>query len=130
MGTYPLFLFSTHEIVMLPEEWLDRCMYELAQKLTTLVEPARVFSIFGQERAIQMLCHHWSALTGFRPVPQPYYEASSSYCTPETFVPGRSTPDAGHVMRKAVSSDLEEVARLCQEFAEDSVAAVVLRLSE
>jgi hypothetical protein len=119
MGTYPLFLFSTHEIVTLPEQWLDQCMRQLAQRLMTLVDPARVFSIFGQERAVQMLCRHWSDLTGFHPASQPYYEASSTYCSPETFV---STPKAGHVMRKAVLSDLDQVARLCQEFAEDSVS--------
>ena len=121
MGTYPLFLFSTHEIVTLPEQWLDQYMHQLAQKLMTLVDPARVFSIFGQERAVQMLCRHWSSLTGFRPVPQPYYEASSTYCTPETFIATRPAPEAGHVMRKAVPPDLDEVARLCQEFGEDSV---------
>ena len=122
MGTYPLFLFSTHDIVTLPEQWLDQYMHQLAQKLMTLVDPARVFSIFGQERAVQMLCSHWSNLTGFRPGSQPYYEASSTYCTPETFASSRSTPEAGHVMRKAVPSDLDQVARLCQEFAEDSVS--------
>ena len=122
MGTYPLFLFSTHDIVTPPEQWLDQYMHQLAQKLTTLVDPARVFSIFGQERAVQMLCSHWSNLTGFHPVSQPYYEASSTYCTPESFVSSRSTPEAGHVMRKAVPSDLDQVARLCQEFAEDSVS--------
>ena len=121
MGTYPLFLFSTHEIVTLPEQWLDQYMHQLAQKLMTLVDPARVFSIFGQERAVQMLCRHWSNLTGFRPVSQPYYEASSTYCTPETFISTRPTPEAGHVMRRAVPSDLDQVARLCWEFAEDSV---------
>jgi len=123
MGTYPLFLFSTHEIVTLPEQWLDQCMHQLAQKLMTLVDPARVFSIFGQERAVQMLCRHWSNLTGFRPVSQPYYEASSTYCTPETFVPTRPALEAGHVMRKAVQSDVDQVAGLCQEFAEDSVSS-------
>jgi len=122
MGTYPLFLFSTHEIVTLPEQWLDQCMHQLAQKLVTLVDPARVFSFFGQERAVQMFCGHWSNLTGFRPVSQPYYEASSTYCTPETFASSRPEPEAGHVMRKAVPSDLDQVARLCQEFADDSVS--------
>ena len=129
MGTYPLFLFSTHDIVSPPEQWLDQYMHQLAQKLMTLVDPARVFSIFGQERAVQMLCSHWSTMTGFHPVSQPYYEASSTYCTPETFVPSRSTPEPGHVMRKAVPSDLDQVARLCQEFAEDSVSRHYSRLS-
>jgi hypothetical protein len=122
MGTYPLFLFSTHEIITLPEQWLDQCMHQMAHKLMTLVDPARVFSIFGQERAVQMLCRHWSSLTGFRPVSQPYYEASSTFCTPETFVSSRSVPEAGHVVRKAVPSDVDQVSRLCQEFAEDSVS--------
>jgi hypothetical protein len=124
MGTYPLFLFSTHEIVTLPEQWLDQYMHQLAQKLMTHVDPARVFSIFGQERAVQMLCRHWSNLTGFRPVSQPYYEASSTYCTPETFISTRPALEAGHVMRKAVPPDLDEVARLCQEFGEDSVSKI------
>lgn len=128
LGTYPLFLFSTHDVDTLDEQWLEDRMSTLSQKLLDIVDPARVFSIFGQERAVAVLTRHWSALTGFRIVREPYYEASSTYCTRETFIPSQSTLPEGHVLRPAAMADAEEVARLGQEFAEDSVSTNMLQL--
>jgi len=95
-------------------------MDSLALKLSNLVDPTRVFSIFGQEKPTQALCHHWSRHTGANIVSQPYYEASSSYCTKNTFVKKEIILAPGHEMRLAKQSDVYSVAQLCREFADDS----------
>jgi len=120
LGTYPLFLVLSSDIPTLSDAWIDSQMNKLARKLREIVSTARVFSIFGQEKPTLALCRHWSTITGARIVLEPYYEASSSYCTQKTFVKKDSRLPQGHEMRLARQSDLHSIAQLCQEFAADS----------
>lgn len=122
LGTYPLFLVFTRDIPSLSDDWIDSQMKELARQLSNLVAPTRVFSIFGQEKPTLALCRHWSNTSGARIVLEPYYEASSSYCTQKTFVKKQEHLPQGHEMRLSRPSDLAAVAQLCQEFAADSVS--------
>jgi len=123
LGTYPLFLVFLRPLPSLPPSTLDLQMTLLAEQLTMLLEPSRVFSIYGQEAPVRALATRWSALTGAKQVLEPYYEASSSYCTKETLVvkTKASMLPAGHEMRMARAEDVHAVAQLCQEFAADSV---------
>lgn len=134
LGTYPLFLVLSRDIPSLSDAWIDAQMDSLALKLSNLVDPTRVFSIFGQEKPTQALCHHWSRHTGANILSQPYYEASSSYCTKNTFVKKEIVLGPGHEMRLAKQSDAHSVAQLCREFADDSVcpllSATYFRLME
>lgn len=122
LGTYPLFLVFSRDIPTLSDAWIDSQMNQLALKLSDLVPTTRVFSIFGQEKPTLALCRHWSAITGARIVLEPYYEASSSYCTQKTLVKKDLRLSQGHEMRLARQSDLHSIAQLCQEFALDSVS--------
>ncbi|CCA68023.1 hypothetical protein PIIN_01890 [Serendipita indica DSM 11827] len=123
MGTYPLFLvyLRPYAASKLPTATLSAHMHLLAQHLTNLLPPTRVFSIFGQKRPTELLCAHWERLVSMKRVQEPYYSASSSYCTRQTLSNrGRSPLPAGHQMRLATMHDAQAVARLCAEFAEDS----------
>jgi hypothetical protein len=122
LGTYPLFLILSSDIPSLSDAWIDSQMNKLALKLCNLVPTTRVFSIFGQEKPALALCRHWSTITGSRILLEPYYEASSSYCTQKTFVKKDLRLSHGHEMRLARQSDLHSIAQLCQEFALDSVS--------
>lgn len=121
LGTYPLFLVFLHDIPSFSKQAIDSEMNILAQYLSNTVDPRRVFSIFGQEAPVQALSKWWSEYTGHSIVPEPYYEASSSYCTRSTIVNKKedSLPQ-GHEMRLAGQSDLPAVSQLCQEFAAES----------
>lgn len=121
LGTYPLFIVFLRDIFTLSDDWIENNMFQLANQLSSQVDPTRVFSIFGQEKATLALSRHWSAITGAPIVPEPYYEASSSYCTSQTLIKCHGNLPIGHEMRGAHAGDVESIARLCQEFAADSV---------
>lgn len=123
LGTYPLFVVFLRPLSTLPGSYINAQMSLLAQELCNIVEPTRVFSIFGQEAPIKALAGHWTTLTGVKQILEPYYEASSSYCTKETLVikdEDSALLPVGHEMRLATAEDANAVAQLCQEFAEDS----------
>lgn len=121
LGTYPIFIVLSRDLPSLKDAWIEDQMCRLADKLASLVPRERVFSIFGQEKPTLALCRHWSNVTGARVVSQPYYEASSSYCTSTTLVKKDARLPPGHEMRLARQGDVRDVAQLCQEFAADSV---------
>lgn len=130
LGAYPLFLVCLRDVSSLSESWIEQNMLELAHQIANLVDPERVFSIYGQERLSLSLCRHWSNLTGNSIVPEPYYEASSSYCTPSTLVKSPLSLPRGHEMRAARNEDLQGIARLCREFADDSVGLPSFRYED
>ncbi|CAG8769865.1 4387_t:CDS:2, partial [Acaulospora colombiana] len=107
-------------IPSLSKQTIDSEMNTLAQYLSNTVDPRRVFSVFGQEAPVQALSKYWSEYTGHSIVPEPYYEASSSYCTRNTIVSKPESLPSGHEMRLAGQSDLPAVSQLCQEFAAES----------
>lgn len=120
LGTYPIFFVILRDLPTISDASLNQQMRELARQLAAQTDPTRVFSIFGQERSTVVLCRHWSDLTGARLVTEPYYAASSSYCTRATLVKRDHGMPAGHEMRLARQADVQAIATLCQEFAEDS----------
>lgn len=125
LGTYPLFLVFLRPLPSVSPTQLSIQMNQLAQHLTRTVPPTRVFSLFGQEAPIRALAAHWTSLTGVKQVLEPYYEASSSYCTKQTLVKGKDGPlPIGHEMRVARPEDVTSIAQLCQEFAADSVRLI------
>jgi hypothetical protein len=121
LGTYPIFLVVLRDLPSIPDTSLDPQMRELARFLASKTDLSRVFSIYGQERPTLFLSRYWSDLTGARLISEPYYAASSSYCTRATLMKRDHSVPSGHEMRLARQTDLEAVARLCQEFADDSV---------
>ncbi|KAH9929661.1 uncharacterized protein B0H18DRAFT_995581 [Fomitopsis serialis] len=52
---------------------------------------------------------------------EPLYAAHFSYCEPSIYQASNAQLPQGHALRKAKPRDLEAVARLCKEFADDSV---------
>jgi len=127
LGTYPLFLVYLRPLSTIQPAQLTSQMSLLAHHLANIVPPTRVFSFFGQEAPIRALSAHWTSTTGFKQVLDPYYEASSSYCTKQTLVKrsiDSSLLPPGHEMRVARAEDTHAIAQLCQEFAEDSVRLI------
>lgn len=121
LGEYPIFIYSHHAASSLTDAFVQPRIQVLARALSGQVPPTRVFSIFGLKSVTDAFVGEWTALTGVAPIlDDPYYFATSSFCTRETFKGARQTPDPGHAMRRATMDDLEECATLCREFADTS----------
>jgi len=121
LGDYPIFLWTPNRRNLNSAEWLNPRMNQLAEYLQSCVKPERVFSVFGMTPLVKTFARCWSRLTGFQVEPEPFYAANFSYCNSHTFVNVRSPLPSGHALRKANMRDLEQVAQLCKEFADDSV---------
>ncbi|CCM03757.1 uncharacterized protein FIBRA_05903 [Fibroporia radiculosa] len=121
LGEYPIFLWTPHRVGTLSSEWLLSRTQHLADHLRLCVPPERVFSVFGMTPLVKTFARYWSALTGFAIEPEPFYAAFFSYCTADSFEPSDVPIPHNHVLRRATTHDLEPVARLCKEFADDSV---------
>ena len=121
LGDYPIFIYCNHPASSLTEAFVRPRVQALARALSGQVPPTRVFSIFGLKSVTDAFVGEWTALTGVAPIlDDPYYFATSSFCTRETFKSARQAPEPGHVMRRATIDDLEECATLCREFADTS----------
>ncbi|KDQ18263.1 hypothetical protein BOTBODRAFT_104610 [Botryobasidium botryosum FD-172 SS1] len=120
LGTYPLFFFSTRDDRDITTPYLSPRLSQLACQLKDCAPPQRAFSIFGPEQVIREFVAHWSALTGFIPMPNEYYAAHLSFCTRETLTPPAKPLPSGHIMRLAQDRDAQRAAILCGEFASDS----------
>lgn len=121
LGSYPIFLYCNHDATTLTSDFLQPRMDALVQTLRTQTPPSRVFSVFSISAVTKAFTAEWSAQTGIQIVNEdPWYEATSSYCTLSTFKGARRPSSPNHVLRLATLDDLDQCAMLCQEFAATS----------
>ena len=126
LGDYPIFLWTPHRASAASSAWLAPRIQQLADHLHSCIPPERVFSVFGMTSLVKSFARIWTQMTGFVIEAEPFYAALFSYCTAETLREGDTALPEGHRLRKAVMADLEPVAQLCKEFADDSVSAAVV----
>jgi predicted GNAT family acetyltransferase len=121
LGDYPIFIYCNYSASSLADAFVRPRVQALALALSGQVPPTRVFSIFSLKSVTDVFVREWTALTGATPIlDDPYYFATSSFCSHETFKGARQASDPSHVMRRATMDDLEECATLCREFADTS----------
>jgi len=60
-------------------------------------------------------------LFGIPTEPQPLYAAYYTFCSPQSFRASDHEVPAGHSIRSATTSDVDSVAQLCKEFADETV---------
>ena len=121
LGDYPIFIYSQHPASSLTDAFVQPRTQALARALSGQVPPTRVFSVFALKSITDAFVGEWTALTGVAPIlDDPYYFATSSFCTRETFKRARQAPEPGHAIKRATMDDLEECATLCREFADTS----------
>ena len=134
LGPYPVFIYAhrpnwqSSSSSCTSRAHLNTGISTLAKTLHGLVPPARVFSIFSLTPVTHAFATEWTTLIkGIYPVTtNPWYAATSSYCTVETIRRSTTTTtiaanDGGipseHVMRRATMDDLDQCAALCEVFA-------------
>ncbi|KIJ66205.1 hypothetical protein HYDPIDRAFT_86264 [Hydnomerulius pinastri MD-312] len=117
----PVFLWTSQPLASASSQWLASRIRALVERLDACVPPTRVFSVFGMTRLVKAFHGEWSNLTGFQVGPQPFYAAYFTYCTDETFIGSSFVLPAGDFIRRATHSDIDGVAQLCKEFADDSI---------
>ncbi|KAJ7496685.1 hypothetical protein FB451DRAFT_1208378 [Mycena latifolia] len=122
IGTYPVFVFTTHPIHHLTPDFLLPRLIRLAEALRDAVPVKRAYSFFAPDIVTKMLVEIWCSLTGVQGYREPYYHAKLTYCTKRSFINRQMTtfPGLMYELRPAVESDLEGVASLCYQFAADS----------
>ncbi|KAI0348295.1 hypothetical protein BDW22DRAFT_72055 [Trametopsis cervina] len=121
LGNYPIFLWTPRRQDELTSSWLNMRISQLVDHLRACVPSERVFSVFGMTPLVKSFSRRWSQLTGHMVEPEPFYAAYFSFCTAKTFKPSNLPLPAGHRLRRAGIADLDQVAQLCKEFADDSV---------
>jgi len=120
LGNYPIFLWTPHSASSLSNAWLAPRITELVDYMFTYVPPERIFSVFGMSALAKMFARHWSEVTGFRIEDEPFYSAYFTFCTPLTFQDSLDHLPTGHTLRRATYADINGVAQLCKQFADDS----------
>ncbi|EGN97165.1 hypothetical protein SERLA73DRAFT_161345 [Serpula lacrymans var. lacrymans S7.3] len=121
LGDYPVFLWTPYTSSSKSATWLVPRITALIHHLLTRVHPERVFSVFGLTSLVKTFAKHWSDITGFVVEPEPFYAAYFTFCTPDTFQESAYQLSKGHVLRRATLADVDSVAQLCKEFADDSI---------
>lgn len=121
LGEYPIFLWTPHHPSTLTSEWLIPRITQLVGHLRSCVPPERVYSVFGMTPLVKAFARQWTDVTGFAVEPEPFYAAYFSFCTRHIFQGSAAELPEGHVLRRATLHDLEPVAQLCKEFADDTV---------
>jgi hypothetical protein len=125
MGTYPIFIFTTHKYSDLNSTYLIPRLQFLAEVLHETVPVERVYSVFAPEIIATLFVDIWTNITGIeRHMPDPYYYAAKiSFCSRRTLSRRQATQDAAFSMRPARMEDREQVADLCFDFAQTCVSA-------
>jgi len=124
-GGYPIFIFTP-----IPTQYIERertilllGLNSIVRELLDRVDKKRVYSVFALEKLSRTFASLWTEATRIPVLRDPYYEAKISFLTAQTFrrndppLPPNETCN----LRPAVRGDREQVARLCYEFAADSV---------
>ncbi|KAG6380948.1 hypothetical protein JVT61DRAFT_5341 [Boletus reticuloceps] len=117
----PVFLWATQHKMLSSPQWLAPRVSALADRLASCVPPTRVFSVFGMTALVKAFSRCWTSLTGFEVEPDPFYLAYFTCCTKETLTESKADLPFGHVIRRGVISDVEDIARLGKGFADDSI---------
>ncbi|SRR6266404_4029994 len=119
LGDYPIFLWTPKTPTS--PSWLAPRVELLAEHLRDIVPPRRVFSVFGMTPLVKSFTRYWSDLVNCPIEPEPFYAASYTYCNLDTFKEEFEPLPSGDNIRRARVEDIPGVARLCKEFADDSV---------
>ncbi|KAJ7125302.1 hypothetical protein C8R44DRAFT_782835 [Mycena epipterygia] len=129
IGTYPVFIFTTHPLRHLTSDFLFPRLIRLAEALRAAVPVPRVYSFFAPDVITKQFVEIWCSLTGVQGYHEPYYHAKLTYCTKRSFVNREMTTFPGLIyeLRPAVEHDLQAVASLCFQFAADSDPFVLTR---
>ncbi|KAG2341608.1 hypothetical protein BDR05DRAFT_964993 [Suillus weaverae] len=122
LGKYPLFIVPIAPIKLTPE-LLQGPMEAFCEVLLNEVDVRRqrVFSVFSVEPVTKAFASAWEKIADIKCMNEPYYDAIFSMCTSETLV--RNGPQSEDVILEphpAVPQDLNEIAKLCREFASTS----------
>lgn len=117
----PVFLWATQLRMLSSPQWLAPRVATLADHLASYVPPTRVFSVFGMAALVKAFSKYWTGLTGFQVEPHPFYSAYLTHCTKKTLTDSMANLPFGHLIRRGTTSDIEDIARLCKGFADDSV---------
>ncbi|KZT72883.1 hypothetical protein DAEQUDRAFT_663355 [Daedalea quercina L-15889] len=121
LGNYPIFIWTPRRPGTIQSDWLGPRVTQLTEHLRMCVPPERVYSVFGMTQLVKTFAQRWTLLTGVDTDREPLYAAHFSYCDTSTFQPSDVRLPRGHELRRAKPRDLEDVARLCKEFADDTV---------
>ncbi|KAI0314764.1 hypothetical protein OF83DRAFT_1063249 [Amylostereum chailletii] len=121
LGEYPIFLWTPKTPSAIHPSWLDQRMEALIQHLWEFIPPSRVFSVFGPTKLAKSFSSLWSDYTGLETEKIPFYAAYYTYCNRSTFRAVQDVLPHGDSIRRANMGDLNEVAQLCKEFADESV---------
>ena len=127
LGNYPVFLWTPRRPGTIQSDWLSVRIVQLTDYLRICVPPERVYSVFGMTQLVKTFARHWSRLTGFVVNSEPFYAAHFSYCDTSIFQASDARLPRGHELRKAKPRDMEAVAQLCKEFADDTVRSSEVR---
>lgn len=122
----PVFLWAAQPRMLSSPQWLAPRVTALADRLASCVPPTRAFSVFGMTALVKAFSKYWTSLTGFQVEPQPFYSAYLTYCTKETITDPEVNLPFGHLIRRGMSSDIEDIAKLGKRFADDSVLQIYL----
>ncbi|KAG5219882.1 Acetyltransferase (GNAT) domain [Salix suchowensis] len=119
LGDYPIFIWAPPKA-----ERRSDATSSLVEFLRKRVPDKRVFSVFGPTDITQVFSSEWSKVTGVPILREPYYDAYLARCTKNTLRQGTSTMPLpqGHKTRVATTGDLNDVAELCKQFADDESA--------
>lgn len=118
----PVFLWATQPKMLSSLQWLAPRVEALADRLASCVPATRVFSVFGMTALVKLFSKCWTNLTGFQVEPEPFYSAYFTYCTKETLNNSNVSLPFGHRIRRGTISDVDDIARLGKDFADDSVS--------
>jgi len=129
MGSYPIFIMSTRPSSQLDEKYLLPRLSLLVRALHSTVSISRVYSLFAPHPVAAMFTDLWVDHTGVPFVPDPYYAATFTFCTKDTFNDQAITilPSLKYDTRPAIESDIQDIADLCYGFASVSEPFVLTR---
>ena len=124
MGSYPIFIVTTIPFDQLIDSYIKPCVQMLAEALKNAVHVQRVYSVFAPKPITRLFVEAWTKLTGIESYAEPYYDANITYCTRRSFVNRQMSvhPAYTYEIRPADLGDINEIAGLCFEFAEDGVS--------
>ncbi|KAG8219582.1 hypothetical protein J3R82DRAFT_533 [Butyriboletus roseoflavus] len=117
----PVFLWAAQRRMLSSPQWLAPRVTTLADHLASCVPPTRVFSVFGVTALVKAFSKCWASRTGFQVEPRPFYSAYLTYCTQQTIIDSEVNLPFGHLIRRGMISDIEDIAKLGKGFADDSV---------
>ncbi|KAM5530598.1 hypothetical protein V8D89_015606 [Ganoderma adspersum] len=123
LGPYPVFIYTPLSSVSLQSVGIHPRLLAVARALKIAVPPERVFSVFAVDSVASTFADIWTAETGIPLATHPQYYHASLMCCDANLLRVRllaELPGAEVVLRRAVSTDIPNVSRLCHAFAAGS----------